>query len=81
VKKIKETKPQKEMANSAQQAANLFEAFTVVAPTPNGPCLLVDDIFDSRWTLTVIGYLISKSGGEPVYPFTLAKASDRRKLD
>jgi len=81
IKKIKETKPQKEMANSAQQAANLFEAFAIAGPAPEGPCLLVDDIFDSRWTLTVIGYLIAKNGGGPVYPFTLAKASDRRKLD
>lgn len=80
VRKIKETKPQKEMANSAQQAANLFDAFAVVGKIPEGPCLLVDDIFDSRWTLTVIGYLLAKAGGGPVYPFTLAKASDRRKL-
>lgn len=81
VRKVKETKPQKEMANSAQQAANLFDAFAIAGPIPNGPCLLIDDIFDSRWTLTVIGYLISQNGGGPVYPFTLAKASDRRKLD
>ncbi len=81
IKKIKETKPQKEMANSAQQATNLLEAFAVIAPAPEGPCLLVDDIFDSRWTLTVIGYLLAKNGAAPVYPFTLAKASDRRKLD
>jgi hypothetical protein len=42
--------------------------------------LLVDDIFDSRWTLTVAGFLIAQHGGGPVYPFALAKAADRRTL-
>jgi ATP-dependent DNA helicase RecQ len=42
---------------------------------------LVDDIFDSRWTLTVAGFLIAQHGGGPVYPFALAKAADRRTLD
>jgi len=79
--KSKETRPQKEMANSAQQVANIISAFSISGATPAGPCLLVDDIFDSRWTLTVAGFLLAQHGCGPVYPFALAKAADRRTLD
>lgn len=79
--KSKETRPQKEMANSAQQVANIFSAFSINGAAPAGPCLLVDDIFDSRWTLTVAGFVLAQHGGGPIYPFALAKAADRRTLD
>jgi len=79
--KSKETRPQKEMANSAQQVANIISAFSISGTTPAGPGLLVDDIFDSRWTLTVAGFLLAQHGFGPVYPFALAKAADRRTLD
>jgi ATP-dependent DNA helicase RecQ len=69
------------MANSAQQVTNIISAFCIAGTAPAGPCLLVDDIFDSRWTLTVAGFLIAQHGGGPVYPFALAKAADRRTLD
>jgi len=36
------------------------------------PILLVDDIADSKWTLTVVGDLLQRNGSGPVYPFTLA---------
>jgi ATP-dependent DNA helicase RecQ len=42
-----------------------------------GPVLLVDDIVDSRWTLTVAGWLLRTSGSGPVHPFALAVASAR----
>jgi ATP-dependent DNA helicase RecQ len=35
--------------------------------------LLVDDIVDSRWTLTEIGAVLRGAGSGPVYPFALAK--------
>ncbi|NUM78845.1 ATP-dependent DNA helicase RecG, partial [candidate division KSB1 bacterium] len=79
--KTKETPPQKQMANSAQQAANVLSAFEVVGNVPAGPCLLLDDIFDSRWTLTITGFLIAQRGGGPVFPFALAKAADRKLLE
>ena len=66
--------PQKEMENSAQQLTNVYGAFAVRPPVPAGPVLLVDDIFDSRWTLTVIGAALRQAGSGPVYPFVLAKA-------
>jgi len=34
--------------------------------------LLVDDIVDSGWTLTVVGALLRKAGCGRIYPFALA---------
>jgi ATP-dependent DNA helicase RecQ len=72
VVKVKATEPQKTMQNSAQQLANLTGAFAVVGPLPTGPVLLVDDIVDSRWTLTYVGSLLRDAGVEAVVPVALA---------
>jgi ATP-dependent DNA helicase RecQ len=71
--KTRETRPQKEMENSAQQYRNVQRAFAVNDP-PYGAVLLVDDIVDSGWTLTVLGAALREAGVEAVYPFVLAKA-------
>ena len=42
-----------------------------------GPVLLVDDIVDSRWTMTAIGWLLREAGSGPVYPFALADSEGR----
>ena len=44
---------------------------------PPVPVLLVDDMVDSGWTLTVAAVLLQHHGSGPVYPFTLAKTSPR----
>jgi len=38
-----------------QQVRNVVGAFTIAAPLPWGPLLLVDDVWDSGWVTTVIG--------------------------
>ncbi len=38
------------------------------------PVLLVDDLVDSRWTMTVVARLIRREAGCPVLPFALAAA-------
>ena len=70
--------PQSPMQNSAQQAANA-SAKLGVGPRPSGPgpVLLVDDLVDSRWTLTVAGSLLRDAGAGPVFPFALAVATPR----
>jgi ATP-dependent DNA helicase RecQ len=39
---------------------------------PAGPVLLVDDMADSRWTLTVAARLLRRAGATDVLPFVLA---------
>lgn len=69
---------QKAMQNSAQQLRNAHLKLdidgSVVLP---GPVLLVDDIVDSGWTLTVAGWLLRNHGSGVVHPFSLAVASAR----
>jgi ATP-dependent DNA helicase RecQ len=61
------------MQNSYQQAANLVGAFEVQSlPDIDGPLLLVDDMVDSKWTLTVLTALLRDAGSGPVYPLALA---------
>ncbi len=37
-----------------------------------GPVLLVDDLVDSRWTMTVAGRELRRAGASAVLPFALA---------
>jgi ATP-dependent DNA helicase RecQ len=74
VGRVRPGRPQKEMENSAQQFRNVDGAFEVTAPVPAGPVLLIDDIVDSRWTLTTVGVALRVAGSGEVYPFVLAKA-------
>ena len=72
LEKVKDTPQQKEMENSFQQAKNIIDAFQVTGECIDGPVLLLDDMVDSRWTLTVCGVLLRKAGSGPVYPMALA---------
>jgi ATP-dependent DNA helicase RecQ len=73
VTKTRETPPQSEQHNSAQQHANVRGAFAVNAAVPPGPVLLIDDLVDSRWTLTVVAARLRHEGSGPVYPVVLAE--------
>jgi ATP-dependent DNA helicase RecQ len=44
---------------------------------PSSPVLLVDDVVDSGWTLTLLAVMLRQHGSGPVHPFALAKASPR----
>jgi ATP-dependent DNA helicase RecQ len=64
------------MQNSVLQLANARAKLTVDGSTvPPGPVLLVDDLVDTRWTLTVAGSLLRDAGSGPVVPFALADSS------
>ena len=73
--KVRETGEQKSMENSTQQARNLDGAFEIALDPLPDPLLLVDDIVDSRWTMTVAGWLLRSHGSGPVFPLALALAS------
>ena len=73
------TRQQKEMENSSYQCRNAWESFACVAGIPMPErVILVDDIVDSRWTLTVCGYLLTQAGCELVFPFALADSAEKR---
>ncbi|SDI43026.1 ATP-dependent DNA helicase, RecQ-like [Arthrobacter subterraneus] len=65
--------------NSAFRLAAVWDRFAVpeeghawFAATP-GPVLLVDDLADSRWSLTVAGRALRQAGAQEVLPFVLAQ--------
>lgn len=73
---------QKEMENSQQQCRNAINGFylnslelsKIDAQLSDLNVLLIDDIIDSGWTLTVIGDMLTNLGFAKVYPFALASA-------
>ena len=72
LEKVLDTAEQKAMQNSSQQARNLDGSLAITAP-PTGPCLLIDDMVDSRWTFTVAARLLHEHGAGPVFPLALAQ--------
>ncbi|HEY8907406.1 MAG TPA: RecQ family ATP-dependent DNA helicase [Rhodoferax sp.] len=65
---------QKTMANSTQQARNIDGSLTLNGtPVPPGPVILIDDMVDSRWTLTVAAWLLRKNGSGEVWPMALSQ--------
>lgn len=63
---------QKTMANSTQQARNIDGSLRIDLKIPTGPVLLVDDIVNSRWTLTVAAWLLREAGCDDVWPMALS---------
>ncbi len=67
--------------NSAFRLASVWDRFTVpeslaavLADAP-GPILLVDDLVDSRWSLTVASRELLRAGAPAVLPFALASVA------
>ena len=58
--------------NSAYRLASVWDRFGVEPQLPDGPLLLVDDLADSRWTLTVAARTLRLAGATAVLPFALA---------
>ena len=75
LERTREAEPQREMANGPQQVRNVYGAFVASGPLPEGPVLLVDDVADSGWTLTVAGQALLAKGAPAVHPFVFAKAT------
>lgn len=73
ITRVADRPPQASMANSARQAANALAAYAVTLPTPKptGPVLVVDDLVNSGWTMTVIAEALRTAGTGPVLPFAL----------
>ena len=65
--------------NSAYRLAEVWDRFVVgpdlsaqLAAAPRTSILLVDDLVDSRWSLTVASRQLRRAGAEAVLPFVLA---------
>jgi ATP-dependent DNA helicase RecQ len=65
--------------NSAFRLAGLWDAFgttpehqAALAALGDAPVLLVDDLADSRWTMTVAGRALRLAGAGGILPFALA---------
>ena len=74
VEKAKDNDPQKTQQNRFHQCRNLDGVFAVAGKPPAEPVLLVDDVVDSAWTMTVVAALLRQAGSGPVWPLALATA-------
>ncbi|WP_374112041.1 RecQ family ATP-dependent DNA helicase [Pseudonocardia sp. TRM90224] len=62
-------------ANSAQRLAAVWGAFAQPGfAVPQGPVLLIDDVIDTGWTMTVAARLLRQAGATAVLPLALALA-------
>jgi len=75
IHKVRDNEPQKDQQNRFHQCSNLDGAFELKKGIPQTPVLLVDDIIDSGWTLTVLAALLRQAGSGLVYPVVLASTS------
>lgn len=73
--KVKDNEPQKGQQNRFQQCQNLDGVFAVEGDVPAGAVLLLDDVVDSGWTLTIIAALLKRAGSGPVWPLALTTSS------
>ena len=58
-------------ANSAQRVAAVLRRFRLDGEVPSRPVLLLDDLIDSGWTLTVATRAIRAAGASAVLPLAL----------
>jgi ATP-dependent DNA helicase RecQ len=72
LERVEERPPQRDMANAAQQVANVRGAFRVVATPPPGTGVLVDDRRLSGWTLAMTGGQLRRAGAGAIVPVALA---------
>ncbi len=75
--KIRPTPPQKQMKNPVHQESNVLDAFRLLADPLPGPVFLVDDLVDTKWTLTEVGVLLRAAGSGPVVPLALGSSMGR----
>lgn len=78
IDKVKDNAPQKLQENRYHQCSNLDGVFAITGDVTNEPVLLVDDIIDSGWTMTVLAALLKQYGSGDVYPVALASAAPEK---
>lgn len=69
--KSMENSPQKEQQNGFHQCSNLDGVFVIEEHPPETPGLLIDDVVNSGWSLTIGSALLLREGSGPVFPVAL----------
>ena len=78
LQKTEDRAEQKSMANSTHQARNVDGSLAISSQSiPQGPVLLLDDMVDSGWTMTVAAWLLRSTGSGRVWPLALALTGGR----
>jgi ATP-dependent DNA helicase RecQ len=75
--RIDERPPQKSIENSYHQKVNVSGVFTVINRPPSGPGLVIDDLYDSGWTMTEVATILRRAGAGPIHPIALASTTGR----
>lgn len=75
IMKLENAVEQKTLTNSIQQFRNAYDSFVCTDEVLAGNVLLIDDMVDSRWTLTVCSYKLLENGANEVYPFALSNTA------
>jgi ATP-dependent DNA helicase RecQ len=79
IERVRDGRPQSEMANAAHKLRNVWDAFearSAALDDPaafDGPGLVLDDLYDSGWTATVVAATLRGAGSGPVLPFALTR--------
>ena len=76
LEKIRDTPPQKDMQNSVYQQNNLIDSLRVRPGNYSKMCILIDDMIDSGWTMTIAAAKLYQAGFELVIPAALADTSN-----
>ncbi len=64
------------MNNSSQQLKNVDGSLAInEKAVREAPVLLIDDLVDSKWTLTYAAWLLTGKGVPAVYPLALAAST------
>jgi ATP-dependent DNA helicase, RecQ family len=72
LRKRRETKEQKRFVNKVQKEHNIKDAFIASSQLVNGrTLLLIDDIYDSGYTLRAATKALMQAGALTIYPFTI----------
>jgi len=74
LERVGDNPPQREMANSAQQVANVRGEFSVTGAPPAEPGLLVDDVRYSGWTQATVAAQLRMKGAGILHPLVLSLA-------
>lgn len=75
VEKVHDNQPQKSQQNRFHRCRNLDGVFAINGEFPDTPVLLVDDVIDSGWTMTIVSALLREAESGIVLPLALADSS------